>query len=158
MSGAEPMLIGAALGGGLSAARGGNPLQGALLGGVTGGIGGSIWGAAADAAGSAAATEAAAGMAAQPALSYAGAQTAAGTAAANPGFMATLGAFPQAAWNMAKANPAEAFQGVSLANQMMTPHHQMQMPGASPLLHGQAPQAQSSYLSLLPKPQAISLI
>jgi len=40
MSGMEPILIGAALGagvgGGMSAIRGGNPLQGALLGGLTG--------------------------------------------------------------------------------------------------------------------------
>ena len=42
MSGMEPMLIGAALGGGISAARGGNPITGALLGG----IGGSVAGAA----------------------------------------------------------------------------------------------------------------
>ncbi len=41
MSGMEPMLIGAMLGGGVSAARGGNPLKGALLGAVGGGIGGA---------------------------------------------------------------------------------------------------------------------
>ena len=51
MSGFEPILIGAALGAGTSAAMGGNPLQGALLGGVTGGIGGGLGGV-----GSAAAT------------------------------------------------------------------------------------------------------
>ena len=45
MSGMEPMLIGAALGGGISAARGGNPLKGALLGAVGGGIGGAALGA-----------------------------------------------------------------------------------------------------------------
>ncbi len=43
MSGMEPMLIGAALGGGISAARGGNPLTGALLGGITGGVGGGVF-------------------------------------------------------------------------------------------------------------------
>jgi hypothetical protein len=42
MSGMEPMLIGAALGGGISAAKGENPLKGALIGGATGGIGGSF--------------------------------------------------------------------------------------------------------------------
>jgi hypothetical protein len=42
MSGMEPMLIGAALGGGISAAKGGNPLTGALIGGATGGLGGSF--------------------------------------------------------------------------------------------------------------------
>jgi hypothetical protein len=38
----EPALIGAALGGGISAAKGGNPLTGALIGGATGGLGGSF--------------------------------------------------------------------------------------------------------------------
>ena len=56
MSGMEPMLIGAALGGGISAARGGNPLTGALLGGLTGGIGSGIMGAAGTAASNAATT------------------------------------------------------------------------------------------------------
>jgi len=42
MSGMEPVLIGAALGGGISAAKGGNPLTGALIGGATGGLGGSF--------------------------------------------------------------------------------------------------------------------
>jgi hypothetical protein len=38
-TGMEPILLGAALGGGASALRGGNPMQGALLGSLTGGIG-----------------------------------------------------------------------------------------------------------------------
>ena len=38
MSGMEPMLISAAVGGGAAALRGGDPLQGALLGGLTGGM------------------------------------------------------------------------------------------------------------------------
>ena len=50
MSGMEPMLIGAMLGGGVSAARGGNPLKGALLGAVGGGIGGAALGAGSSAA------------------------------------------------------------------------------------------------------------
>jgi len=45
-----PMILGAALGGGLSAARGGNPLLGALLGGVGGGVFGAAGGGAAAAA------------------------------------------------------------------------------------------------------------
>jgi len=65
----EPMLIGAALGGGMSAARGGNPLTGALLGGIGGGVFGAARGAAGSAAGAAGTT--AAGT------------TAAGTTAAN---------------------------------------------------------------------------
>lgn len=67
----EPILLGAAIGGGTSALRGGNPLQGALLGGLTGGVGspasgalsgmlGSFAGTAATGAG-AAATEGLAG-------------------------------------------------------------------------------------------------
>ena len=51
MSGFEPILIGAALGLGTSAAMGGDPLKGALLGGVTGGIGSGIGGAAAGSTG-----------------------------------------------------------------------------------------------------------
>ena len=46
MSGMEPMLIGAALGGGISAARGGNPITGALLGGIGGGVYGAASGMA----------------------------------------------------------------------------------------------------------------
>ena len=38
------MMIGAALGGGTAAVRGGNPLQGALMGGLTGAAGGSFAG------------------------------------------------------------------------------------------------------------------
>lgn len=62
MSGMEPLLIGAALGGGVSAARGGNPLKGALLGAVGGGIGGAVLGA-----GNAAATAGMTGASAVPA-------------------------------------------------------------------------------------------
>ena len=61
MSGMEPMLIGAMLGGGVSAARGGNPLKGALLGAVGGGIGGAALGA-----GNAAATAGMTGASAVP--------------------------------------------------------------------------------------------
>lgn len=62
MSGMEPLLIGAALGGGVSAARGGNPLKGALLGAVGGGLGGAVLGA-----GNAAATAGMTGASAVPA-------------------------------------------------------------------------------------------
>ena len=51
MSGIEPILIGAALGAGTSAAMGGDPLQGALMGGVTGGVGAGVGGAAAGSTG-----------------------------------------------------------------------------------------------------------
>lgn len=56
MSGIEPILIGAALGAGTSAAMGGDPLKGALMGGVTGGVGAGIGGAAAGSAGATAAS------------------------------------------------------------------------------------------------------
>lgn len=110
MSGMEPMLIGAALGGGMSAARGGNPLTGALLGGITGGIGGNILGAAQTAAGSGAANTLASGIAAQPALSMAGAQTAAGQAMANPGLLATMNEIPAAIGGYMKSNPIETLK------------------------------------------------
>ena len=61
MSGMEPILIGAAVGGASSAIQGGNPLEGALLGGVTGGVGSALSGAGAGALASA--TDAAAGEA-----------------------------------------------------------------------------------------------
>lgn len=51
MSGIEPILIGAALGAGTSAAMGGDPLKGALMGGVTGGVGAGVGGAAAGSTG-----------------------------------------------------------------------------------------------------------
>jgi hypothetical protein len=113
MSGMEPMLIGAMLGGGVSAARGGNPLKGALLGAVGGGIGGAALnagnvaataqmtgatmpavgtgvsaGAALPAAGTATAAQAA-NIAANPALSFGAANTAAGSTMVNPGIFAT---------------------------------------------------------------------
>jgi len=44
------MMIGAALGGGTAAVRGGNPLQGALMGGLTGAAGGAFTGGAMGAA------------------------------------------------------------------------------------------------------------
>jgi len=53
MSGLEPVLIGAAIGGGTSALTGGDPLQGALMGGITGGIGGGLGGVAGGAGGAA---------------------------------------------------------------------------------------------------------
>jgi hypothetical protein len=63
MSGLEPILIGAAIGGGTSAAMGGDPLQGALMGGITGGAASGLGGVAAGA--SSGAASGAAGGAAQ---------------------------------------------------------------------------------------------
>lgn len=93
MSGMEPMLVGAMLGGGVSAARGGNPLKGALLGAVGGGLGGAALGA-----GNAAATAGMTGASAVPAGSTAGAALPAAQGAAGifatptmPTFAATGG-------------------------------------------------------------------
>jgi hypothetical protein len=90
MSGVEPMLIGAMLGGGVSAARGGNPLKGALLGAVGGGLGGAVLGA-----GSSAATAGMSGASAVPVGSAAGAAlpAAPGVAASAPFATATMPTF-----------------------------------------------------------------
>lgn len=101
MSGMEPMLIGAALGGGLSAARGGNPITGALLGG----IGGGVFGAASGMAPAAAGATQAAGIAANPALSMGAANTAAGSAMASPSLLTTMKNIPSALNTFAKENP-----------------------------------------------------
>jgi hypothetical protein len=116
MSGMEPMLIGAALGGGVSAARGGNPLTGALLGGIGGGVFGAASGAAGAATGGAAQ---AAGIAANPALSMGAMNTAAGSAMANPGLLATLKQVPSALNTFAKENPFTMNVGSNLAQQEM---------------------------------------
>ena len=154
MSGMEPMLIGAALGGGISAARGGNPLTGALLGGITGGVGGGIWNAASGAAANTAANAAASGIAAQPALSMAGAQTAAGQAMANPGIMATLKEVPSALGSYIKANP---MQSMNLGNSLLG-GDQQQMPQvqSAGLMRGQMMQQQAPAYAMA-RPQ-ISLI
>ena len=57
-TGMEPILIGAALGGGASALQGGDPIKGALMGGVTGGIGSAASAALPSLFGSTAATAA----------------------------------------------------------------------------------------------------
>lgn len=116
MSGMEPMLIGAMLGGGVSAARGGNPIKGALLGAVGGGIGGAALGSAGVTAGGAAQ---AAGIAANPALSMGAMNTAAGTAMANPGLLATLKEVPSAINTFAKENPFQMNLASNIAQQEM---------------------------------------
>ena len=79
MSGMEPMLLGAALGGGISAARGGNPITGALLGGM----GGAVFGGASGLAGSKLAAAAPTGTGALAGGGGSGMFTA-GTQVANP--------------------------------------------------------------------------
>lgn len=130
-----PMLIGAALGGGLSALRGGNPLVGGLLGG----IGGGIFGGASQLAGAAAAPAAASGIAAQPALSMAGAQTAAGQAMASPSLLATMKQIPTALGQFTQQNPVLSNIGMQAA---MSEFNQPQVPMAQPagLMRGQMAQ------------------
>lgn len=153
MSGMEPMLIGAALGGGISAARGGNPLTGALLGG----IGGGVYGAASGAAGAAAAPAAAETIAAQPALSYAGAQTAAGQAMTNPGLFEVAKAMPQGFSAFAQNNPLLMNAGSS-ALQTQFQHRPLQMAQGAGLTHGQGIQAPSLLNSQALTTPQISLI
>lgn len=151
MSGMEPMLIGAALGGGLSAARGGNPITGALLGG----IGGGVYGAASGAAGAASGATQASGIAAQPALGYGAANTAAGSAMANPSLFATMKNIPSALNTFAKENPVTT----NIATQMAKDEFFQPPPPIQPagLLRGsQIPMEDQQMAMFQPKP--ISLI
>lgn len=138
MSGMEPMLIGAALGGGISAARGGNPLTGALLGGITGGVGGGVFNTASEMA-----------------------KTAAINTATNPAnyvspnsFMGIAQQIPSAIGQSFKANPTGM---LNLGNQLMG-DQQQQMPQvqAPGLLRGQQMQQQAPAFAMA-RPQ-ISLI
>jgi hypothetical protein len=119
MSGMEPMLIGAALGGGMSAARGGNPLTGALLGGM----GGAVFGGASGLAGSKLAAAAPTGTGALAGGGGSGMFTA-GTQLANP--MAAGGTYfsagtPAAAGSLQAGGNAVMTQGaVSAATPAMS--------------------------------------
>lgn len=147
MSGMEPMLIGAALGGGASAAMGKNPIQGALLGG----IGGGVFGAAGSAANAANAT--AAGTSVIP---YAGAE---GVLAA-PTFMQTVKAIPSAISQGAMSSPNLAMQGFGAAQGLMAPE-EMPMPQSGQVSRGQARQYESLLnpkFAGVQRPQPISLI
>lgn len=152
MSGMEPMLIGAALGGGISAARGGNPITGALLGG----IGGGVLSGASGLAGAAAAPQAAAGIAAQPALSMAGAQTAAGQAMTNPSLFATLKEVPNAFTQFTRQNPLMTNLGGQALQGEMQGQQQMPMAPSAGLLRGTQMQQQPQQFAMA-RPQ-ISLI
>lgn len=152
MSGMEPMLIGAALGGGISAARGGNPLTGALLGG----IGGGVFSGASGLASAAAAPQAAAGIAAQPALGYAATQTAAGQAMANPGLMATLKQVPNAFSQFSGQNPFMMNMGSKALQSEMQGQEMVPMSPSVGLLRGTQAQQQAPAYALS-RPQ-ISLI
>jgi hypothetical protein len=140
-------MVGAALGGGMSAARGGNPLKGALLGAVGGGIGGA---AAASAGAGAAAAGAAqtAGIAANPALSMGAANTAAGATMASPSLLATLKQVPSSLNTFAKENPFTMNVASNLAEEEFR-QKQVANPG---LLRGTQVQDQAmQYTSPIPK-------
>jgi hypothetical protein len=115
-----PMIIGAALGGITSAARGGNPLTGALLGGIGGGVFGAASGAA-GAAGSAAGAAQAANIAAAPAASMGAINTAAGQAMVAPSLMSTLQQVPKAFMQFGKENPMAMNLASNLAQEEFTP-------------------------------------
>lgn len=137
------MMIGAALGGGTSAIRGGNPLQGALLGGLTGAAGGAFTGGAMGAAGT-------------PASGIMG--NAAGFAgnnlAAAPTFMQRLGggvtgvtdALGSANTYLNK-NPFTTQAGLSLAKSAFEPEQPIPMAPAGQIQRGQI--QPMDYMSLL---------
>ena len=146
------MMLGAALGGGTSAIRGGNPLQGALLGGLTGAAGGAFTGGAMGATNPANAAL----IAQQPAASYAASNL------SSPTFMQQLGggftgvkdAFGGANAYM-KENPFTAQAGMSLAKSIFEPEQPMPMVPSGQVNRGQV--QPMDYMSLL-SPQQQSVI
>ena len=146
------MMIGAALGGGTSAIRGGNPLQGALLGGLTGAAGGAFTGGAMGAAGTPASG-----------IMGAGAGFAGNNLAAAPTFMQQLGggvtgvkdAFSGANTYM-NQNPFTSQAGMSLAKSAFEPEQPMQMAPMGQVQRSQ-PAPPMDYMSLL-NPQQQSVI
>ena len=145
-------MVGAALGGGMSAARGGNPLKGALLGAVGGGIGGAVAAGAGAGAGAAAGATQAAGIAANPALSMGAVNTAAGATMANPGLMATLQQVPKSFMQFGQENP----MAMNLASNMAQEEFRQKQVANPGLLRGRPADDQAmQYTSGVPK---ISLI
>lgn len=161
-----PMLIGAALGGGISALRGGNPLTGALLGAAGGALGGAtglLGGATGATTGATAGTAAGTGggfvgggygslgLAGQTALQGA-APAAGGGLFGNT--MAGIGKDFGALQTFAQQNPVLAQQGLGMANTLMQrPPMQMASPN---LMRGQQMQQQAPMYAM-GQPQ-ISLI
>jgi len=139
-----PMVLGAALGGITSAARGGNPLTGALLGGIGGGVFGAASGAASGAAGAAQA----ANIAAAPAASMGAINTAAGQAMAAPSLMSTLQQVPKSFMQFSKDNPFTMNMASNLAQEEFK-QSPVQNPG---LLRGRPAEEQAMpYSSPIPK-------
>lgn len=148
------MMIGAALGGGTAAIKGGNPLQGALMGGLTGAAGGAFTGGAMGAGGAGG--------------GFAGGGY--GSVGAAPTFMQQVGggltgvkdAFGGFNTYM-NQNPFTAQAGMSLAKSAFEPEQPMQMAPMGQVQRGQ-PQPMD-YMSLLNpqqstviRPQPISLL
>ena len=137
------MMIGAALGGGTSAIRGGNPLQGALLGGLTGAAGGAFTGGAMGAAGTPASG-----------IMGTGAGFAGNNLAAAPTFMQQLtggamgvkDAFSGANTFM-NQNPFTAQAGMSLAKSAFEPEQPMPYAPQGQIRQGQV--QPMDYMSLL---------
>ena len=153
------MMLGAALGGGTSAIRGGNPLQGALLGGLTGAAGGAFTGGAMGAAGTPASG-----------IMGTGAGFAGNNLAAAPTFMQQLGggvtgvkdAFSGINTYM-NQNPVTSQIGMQVAKSAFEPEQPMQMAPMGQVQRGQV--QPMDYMSLLNpqnqtviRPQPISLL
>jgi hypothetical protein len=156
------MMIGAALGGGTAAVRGGNPLQGALMGGLTGAAGGAFTGGAMGAANPTIGSFA-------PNFMSTGAITQ--SAAAAPTFMQQLSGGATGVKDMFSGantfmnqNPFTAQAGMSLAKSAFEPEQPMPYAPAGQISRGQSAPPMD-YMSLLNpqnqtviRPQQISLL
>ncbi len=145
------MMIGAALGGGTAAIKGGNPLQGALMGGLTGAAGGAFTGGAMGAAGTPASG-----------IMGTGAGFAGNQLAAAPTLMQQLGGGAMGVKDMFSGantymnqNPFTAQAGMSLAKSAFEPEQPMQMAPQGQIRQGQI--QPMDYMSLL-NPQQQSVI
>lgn len=147
------MMLGAALGGGTSAIRGGNPLQGALLGGLTGAAGGSF---ASGAMGAGGGTLEGFGAQAYPGMTPTlGERIGAG--------FSGLGSDISAANTWMNQNPITSQAGMKLASTAFEPNQPMQMAPAGQISRGQI--QPMDYMSLLNpqnqtvmRPQPVSLL
>ena len=153
------MMIGAALGGGTAAVKGGNPLQGALIGGLTGAAGGAFTGGAMGAAG----TPAADIMGTS--AGFAGNNLAAAPTFAQQvggGFSGIKDAFGGANAYM-RENPVTSQIGMQVAKSAFTPEQPIPYAPSGQVSRGQI--APMDYMSLLNpqqqsviRPQPISLL
>ena len=145
-----PMLIGAALGGGISALRGGDPLKGALMGAAGGALGGAtgLLGAgtgattgAATGGGFAGGGYGSLGLAGQTALQGAGSAAGGAGSGLFGNTMMGIGRDFGALQSFAQQNPVLSQQGLGMAsNLMQTP--QVQMAPSAGLMRGQMMQQQ----------------